>query len=49
MFNFDERSVKFALAFSMEHEVLQEAIGVIIVPEKERSRVSLQQLHDLLK
>ncbi|KIM44384.1 hypothetical protein M413DRAFT_67790 [Hebeloma cylindrosporum] len=41
--------VKFALAFSVEHDVLQEAIGVVIVSEESRSRISLQQLHDLLR
>ncbi|CAA7265178.1 unnamed protein product [Cyclocybe aegerita] len=41
--------VKTVLAFSVEHDVLQETIGVLIVPALNRSRVSLQQLHDLLK
>ncbi|KAF9256515.1 hypothetical protein L218DRAFT_881490, partial [Marasmius fiardii PR-910] len=36
------------LAFSVSHEVLQEAIGVVIVPEPGRPRVGLSQLHDLL-
>jgi hypothetical protein len=40
---------KFALAFSIEHDILQEVIGVVIVSEESRSRISLQQLHDLLR
>jgi acyl-CoA synthetase (AMP-forming)/AMP-acid ligase II len=42
-------SIKFALAFSIEHDVLQETIGVVIVSEEKRNRISLQQLHDLLR
>jgi hypothetical protein len=41
--------MKDALAFSVEHDVLQEAIGVVIVPHQGRPRVDLRQLHDLLK
>ncbi|KAF8957111.1 AMP-dependent synthetase and ligase [Flammula alnicola] len=41
--------MKTALAFSIEHDVLQETIGVVIVPDQTRPRLSLSQLHDLLK
>ena len=37
------------LAFSVEHDVLQEAIGIVVVPHQDRPRVGLSQLHDLLK
>ena len=41
--------MKDALAFSVEHDMLQEAIGIVIVPHQGRPRVGLRQLHDLLK
>lgn len=40
---------KTALAFSIEHDVLQETIGVVIVSDETRPRLGLPQLHDLLK
>ncbi|KAJ7230643.1 acetyl-CoA synthetase-like protein [Mycena pura] len=44
-----KQSVKTALAFAIEHDVLQETIGVVIVPEAGRPRIGLSQLQDLLK
>ncbi|KAK0214939.1 acetyl-CoA synthetase-like protein [Armillaria fumosa] len=41
--------VKASLAFAIEHNALQEAIGVVIVPMPNKPRVGLSQLHDLLK
>jgi len=41
--------MKDALAFSVEHDMLQEAIGIVIVPHQGQPRVGLRQLHDLLK
>ncbi|KAJ8092843.1 putative NRPS-like protein biosynthetic cluster [Marasmius tenuissimus] len=41
--------VKTTLAFSVDHDVLQEAIGVVIVPEPGRPRLGLSQLQDLLR
>ncbi|THH02453.1 hypothetical protein EW026_g448 [Hermanssonia centrifuga] len=41
--------VKMTIAFSVEHDVLQEAIGVVIVPQPDAPRVSLAELQDLLK
>ncbi|KAH9479272.1 putative NRPS-like protein biosynthetic cluster [Psilocybe cubensis] len=41
--------VKTALAFSVDHDVLQETIGVVIVPDQSQPRVGLRQLHDMLK
>ncbi|KAL0570785.1 hypothetical protein V5O48_011169, partial [Marasmius crinis-equi] len=41
--------VKATLAFSVDHDVLQEAIGVVIVPEPGRPRIGLAQLQDLLR
>ena len=41
--------MKDVLAFSVEHDVLQEAIGIVVVPHQDRPRVGLSQLHDLLK
>ncbi|KAG7445147.1 AMP-dependent synthetase and ligase [Guyanagaster necrorhizus] len=41
--------VKASLAFAIDHNALQEAIGVVIVPIPNRPRVGLSQLHDLLK
>ncbi|KAG7094328.1 putative NRPS-like protein biosynthetic cluster [Marasmius oreades] len=40
--------VEATLAFSIAHDVLQEAIGVVIVPVEGRQRIGLPQLHDLL-
>ncbi|KAJ6617908.1 AMP-dependent synthetase and ligase [Mycena sp. CBHHK59/15] len=37
------------LAFAVEHDVLQEAIGVVIVPVPGRPRLGLAQLQDLLR
>ncbi|KAJ7509101.1 AMP-dependent synthetase and ligase [Mycena galericulata] len=41
--------VETALAFSVAHDVLQEAIGVVIVPVPGKPRIGLGQLHDLLR
>ncbi|PPQ70848.1 hypothetical protein CVT24_001055 [Panaeolus cyanescens] len=41
--------VKNTLAFSVEHDVLQETIGLVVVPNPTHPRMGLQQLHDLLK
>ncbi|KAJ7801104.1 acetyl-CoA synthetase-like protein [Mycena olivaceomarginata] len=41
--------VKTCLAFGIEHDVLQETIGVVIVPEPGRPRIGLTQLQDLLR
>ncbi|KAF5386410.1 hypothetical protein D9757_006671 [Collybiopsis confluens] len=41
--------VKYTLAFSIEHDVLQETIGVVIVPVPGRPIISLSQLLDLLR
>ncbi|KAJ7708845.1 acetyl-CoA synthetase-like protein [Mycena rosella] len=41
--------VKTALAFAIEHDVLQETIGVVIVPAPGRPRIGLAQLQDLLR
>ncbi|KAF8887351.1 hypothetical protein BD779DRAFT_1672802 [Infundibulicybe gibba] len=41
--------VTAALAFSIEHDVLQETIGVVVVPKPNRCRVGLHQLHELLR
>ncbi|KAJ6561109.1 acetyl-CoA synthetase-like protein [Mycena vulgaris] len=41
--------VKTVLAFAIEHDVLQETIGVIIVPVPGRPRIGLAQLQDLLR
>ncbi|KAF9026322.1 acetyl-CoA synthetase-like protein [Hymenopellis radicata] len=41
--------VKATLAFAIEHDVLQEAIGVVVVPQPGVPRLGLTQLHDLLK
>ncbi|TFK39680.1 acetyl-CoA synthetase-like protein [Crucibulum laeve] len=40
--------VKNVLAFAVDHVVLQEAIGVVVVPVAGKPRVGLQQLHGLL-
>jgi hypothetical protein len=41
--------VKTTLAFSVDHDVLQETIGVVIVPVSSQPRISLAELHDLLR
>ncbi|KAJ7140577.1 acetyl-CoA synthetase-like protein [Mycena crocata] len=41
--------VKTTLAFSIEHDVLQETIGVVIVPAQSQPRIGLTQLQDLLR
>ena len=41
--------MKDVLAFSVGHDMLQEAIGIVIVPHQDRPRLGLSQLHDLLK
>ncbi|KAF8227072.1 acetyl-CoA synthetase-like protein [Tricholoma matsutake] len=41
--------VKTALAFAIEHDVLQECIGVVIVPMPARPRIGLSQLQDRLR
>ncbi|KAJ7617827.1 acetyl-CoA synthetase-like protein [Roridomyces roridus] len=41
--------VKTALAFAIEHDVLQETIGVVLVPVAGRPRIGLAQLQDLLR
>ncbi|KAK7056427.1 hypothetical protein VNI00_002982 [Paramarasmius palmivorus] len=41
--------VKTALCFSVEHDVLQETIGVVIVPQAGRPVIGLTQLYDLLR
>ncbi|KAJ7753545.1 acetyl-CoA synthetase-like protein [Mycena metata] len=44
-----KRYVKTTLAFGIEHDVLQETIGVVIVPLPGRPRIGLGQLQDLLR
>ncbi|KAJ7282076.1 acetyl-CoA synthetase-like protein [Mycena rebaudengoi] len=41
--------VKTALAFAVEHDALQESIGLLVVPAPGRPRIGLAQLHELLK
>ncbi|KAJ7132303.1 AMP-dependent synthetase and ligase [Mycena epipterygia] len=41
--------VKTVLSFAIEHDVLQETIGVVIVPQPGRPRIGLAQLQDLLR
>lgn len=41
--------VKMTIAFSVDHDVLQEAIGVVIVPVPGVPRLGLNELQDLLK
>ncbi|KAJ6481523.1 acetyl-CoA synthetase-like protein, partial [Mycena vitilis] len=41
--------VKTTLAFGIEHDVLQETIGVVIVPVPGQPRIGLGQLQDLLR
>jgi len=40
--------IEAALAFSVEHDVLQEVVGVAIVPSPNRPRIDLQSLHEYL-
>ena len=42
-------SVKATIAFSVPHDVLQETIGVVIVPQPGVPRIGLSELLDLLK
>ncbi|KAJ7870970.1 acetyl-CoA synthetase-like protein [Mycena olivaceomarginata] len=44
-----KRCVKTTLAFGIEHDVLQETIGVVIVPVPGKPRLGLAQLQDLLR
>ncbi|KAJ7663603.1 AMP-dependent synthetase and ligase [Mycena rosella] len=44
-----KRYVKTTLAFAIEHDVLQETIGVVVVPVPGRPRIGLGQLQDLLR
>ncbi|KAJ7022218.1 acetyl-CoA synthetase-like protein [Mycena alexandri] len=44
-----KRYVKTTLAFGIEHDVLQETIGVVIVPVPGMPRIGLAQLQDLLR
>jgi hypothetical protein len=37
------------LAFGIEHDVLQETIGVVVVPVPGTPRIGLAQLQDLLR
>ncbi|KAI0360304.1 acetyl-CoA synthetase-like protein [Trametes cingulata] len=41
--------VKATIAFSIEHDVLQETIGVVIVPQPGQPRIGLGELLDILK
>ncbi|KAI0693792.1 acetyl-CoA synthetase-like protein [Cytidiella melzeri] len=41
--------VKGTIAFSVDHDVLQEAIGIVIVPSPEHPRIGLADLQDALK
>ncbi|KAJ7777390.1 acetyl-CoA synthetase-like protein [Mycena metata] len=41
--------VKTALAFAIEHDVLQETIGIVVVPVPGSPRIGLAQLQDLLR
>ncbi|KAJ6474655.1 acetyl-CoA synthetase-like protein [Mycena vitilis] len=41
--------VKTTLAFAIEHDVLQETIGIVVVPVPGRPRIGLAQLQDLLR
>lgn len=40
--------VEAALAFSVEHDILQEVVGIAVVPSADRPRVDLQALHEYL-
>ena len=44
-----KKRVKMTIAFSVDHNVLQEAIGVVIVPQPDIPRIGLSELQDLLK
>ncbi|KAJ7717143.1 acetyl-CoA synthetase-like protein [Mycena metata] len=44
-----KRYVKTTLTFGIEHDVLQETIGVVIVPVPGMPRIGLAQLQDLLR
>ncbi|KAJ7246783.1 acetyl-CoA synthetase-like protein [Mycena haematopus] len=44
-----KRYVKTTLAFGIEHDVLQETIGVVVVPVPGKPRLGLAQLQDLLR
>lgn len=41
--------VKEVVAFSVEHDVLQETVGVVVVPVPGVPRIGLAQLHELFK
>ncbi|KAF9528938.1 AMP-dependent synthetase and ligase [Crepidotus variabilis] len=41
--------VHSTLAFSVDHDILQETIGLLVVPASGQPRLGLQQLHDRLK
>lgn len=41
--------VKNTLAFAIEHDVLQECVGVVIIAVPQKPRISLLQLHDRLR
>ncbi|KAF9254935.1 acetyl-CoA synthetase-like protein [Marasmius fiardii PR-910] len=41
--------IKTTLAFSVEHDVLQESIGLVVVPADGQARLGLQQLQVLVK
>lgn len=41
--------LKTTLAFAIEHDVLQETIGVIIVPVPDQPHIGLSELQDLLR
>lgn len=44
-----KKRVKMTIAFSVDHDILQEAIGVVIVPQPDVPRIGLAELQDLLK
>ncbi|KAF7352099.1 Acetyl-CoA synthetase-like protein [Mycena venus] len=44
-----KRYVKTTLAFGIDHDVLQETIGVVVVPVPGKPRLGLAQLQDLLR
>ncbi|KAI9061574.1 acetyl-CoA synthetase-like protein [Trametes sanguinea] len=44
-----KEKVKSTIAFSIEHDVLQETIGVVIVPQPDHPRIGLAELLDILK
>ncbi|EIN09770.1 acetyl-CoA synthetase-like protein [Punctularia strigosozonata HHB-11173 SS5] len=47
--NVAKHRVKNTLAFSVEHDVLQETIGLVIVPVPDHPRIGLAELLDLLR